>query len=73
MAVRYVCSVLYCQQEPEFLALVKNGDAGIISLCRRHLVELRSQGTVVAVISRRLELRDLRISRGALSELHESL
>jgi hypothetical protein len=71
--VRYVCSVLFCPGEAEFLALVKNGDVGMMSLCRRHLVEVRSQGDFVAVVSRRLEVRELRVSRRALEELHGCL
>ncbi len=39
--IRNVCSVLHCTEEPGFLALVKNGDVGMMSLCRGHLVEVR--------------------------------
>jgi len=71
--VFYVCSALNCPDRPEFMTLVKNGDVGMLLLCPRHFHSIRSSGEPVVVVSRRLELTSVEITKQGLQKIHRRL
>ena len=71
--VFYVCSALNCPDRPEFMTLVKNGDVGMLLLCPRHFHSIRSSGGPVVVVSRRLELTSVEITKQGLQKIHRRL